>query len=267
MLTYPTIDPVAFHLGPLPVHWYGLMYLVGFMAGWALLTLRLKTSPRGFTAEQVSDLLFFAALGIILGGRLGYMLFYNFDEMIHHPLSIFAIWQGGMSFHGGLLGVLIAMWVFARKIGRPLGDLTDFIAPVVPIGLGAGRIGNFINGELWGRVTDVPWAMVFPSGGDLPRHPSQLYEFFLEGIVLFIVLWLFSSKERPRWAVSGLFLVLYGIFRFSVEFFREPDIQIGYVAFGWMTKGQLLSIPMIVCGGIMLLWAYRRKGNSLCSNT
>ncbi len=267
MLTYPNFDPVAFHLGPLPVHWYGLMYLIGFLGGWGLLTLRLRTSPRGFNAEQLSDLLFYAALGIIVGGRLGYMLFYNFDNMIYHPWRIFVIWEGGMSFHGGLIGVIIAMWLFARKIDKPLGEVFDFIAPVVPIGLGAGRIGNFINGELWGRVTDVPWAMIFPGGGDMPRHPSQLYEFFLEGVVMFTVLWIFSSKERPRWAVAGLFSMLYGVFRFSVEFFREPDPQIGYVAFGWMTKGQLLSIPMIILGGILLLWAYRHKGNPVCSNT
>ncbi len=265
MLTYPSINPVALHLGPLSIHWYGLMYLIGFMAGWALLSLRIRHSPRGFQAEQISDILFYAALGIILGGRLGYMLFYQFDTAIHHPLSIFAIWEGGMSFHGGLLGVIIAMWWYARSIGKSLGDITDLIAPVVPIGLGAGRIGNFINGELWGRVTDLPWGMVFPTGGDLPRHPSQLYEFFLEGVVLFLVLWVFSKKERPRWAVSGLFLVLYGIFRFTVEFFREPDIQIGFVAFGWMSKGQLLSIPMIVIGMAIMLWAYNR-GKRTCSN-
>jgi phosphatidylglycerol:prolipoprotein diacylglycerol transferase len=264
MLTYPTFNPIALQVGPLPIHWYGLMYLIGFISGWALLVMRVKHSSRGFKPEQISDILFYAALGIIIGGRLGYMLFYMFSETMQHPWQIFMIWQGGMSFHGGLLGVIIAMWLYARKIGKSLGDVTDLIAPVVPIGLGAGRIGNFINGELWGRVTDVPWAMIFPTGGDLPRHPSQLYEFFLEGVVLFIVLWIFSRKEQPRWAVSGLFLALYGIFRFSAEFFREPDIQIGFVAFGWMSKGQLLSIPMIVAGVILLLFAYRRK--KLCSN-
>jgi phosphatidylglycerol:prolipoprotein diacylglycerol transferase len=164
-----------------------------------------------------------------------------------------------MSFHGGLLGVIIAMWLFAKKTGKSLIDITDFIAPVVPIGLGAGRIGNFINGELWGRVTDMPWGMIFPTGGDLPRHPSQLYELLLEGVLLFLVLWIFSIKKRPRFAVSGLFLLLYGLFRFTVEFFREPDIQIGFVAFGWMSKGQMLSIPMILAGIIMLIYAYKRK--------
>lgn len=266
MLTYPTIDPVAFHLGPLAVHWYGLMYLIGFIAGWGLLALRACNSSRGFKVEQVSDILFYGALGIILGGRLGYMLFYDLDDVLHYPLRIFMIWQGGMSFHGGLLGVVVAMWLYGRKIGKSLGDMTDFIAPVVPIGLGAGRIGNFINGELWGRVTDVPWAMVFPTGGDLPRHPSQIYEFFLEGVLLFVVLWIFSSKERPRWAVSGMFSLLYGLFRFSAEFFREPDSQIGFVAFGWLTKGQLLSLPMILVGIIMLFWAYRQKRKITCNN-
>jgi len=264
VLTYPNINPIAFSLGPLPVHWYGLMYLIGFLAGWALLVMRVKHSSRGFHPEQISDLLFYVALGVILGGRLGYMFFYQWDETLEHPLHIFMIWQGGMSFHGGLLGVIIAMLLYARKIGKSLGDLTDLIAPVVPIGLGAGRIGNFINGELWGRVTTMPWGMVFPTGGDLPRHPSQLYEFFLEGVVLFLVLWFFSRKERPRWAVSGMFLMLYGFFRFTVEFFREPDSQIGFVAFGWMSKGQLLSIPMILIGAMMLLWTYKRK--KLCSN-
>lgn len=268
MLTYPSIDPIAFHIGPLAVHWYGIMYLIGFLAGWALLVLRVRSSPRGFTTEQISDILFYTALGIILGGRLGYMLFYNFSEAIHHPLSIFAIWQGGMSFHGGLIGVIIAMTFYAHKIDKSLIEVTDFIAPVVPIGLGAGRIGNFINGELWGRVTDVPWGMVFPSAGDLPRHPSQLYEFLLEGVVMFLVLWFFSRKERPRWAVSGLFLFLYGVFRFSVEFFREPDNQLGFVAFGWMSQGQLLSLPMIILGGFMFVGAYKCKckGKPVCNN-
>ncbi|EKD54294.1 MAG: hypothetical protein ACD_60C00099G0002 [uncultured bacterium] len=259
MLTYPDINPIAFHIGPLPVHWYGLMYLLGFFAGWSLLAMRLKRSPRDINLQQLSDILFYAALGIIIGGRLGYVFFYNFSETIHHPQSIFMIWQGGMSFHGGLLGVIIAMWLCARHMGKPLVELTDFIAPVVPIGLGAGRIGNFINGELFGRVTDVPWAMVFPAGGAMPRHPSQLYEFLLEGVVMFLVLWIFSRKKRPPYAVSGLFLILYGLFRFSIEFFREPDIQIGYLAQGLLTEGQLLSIPMIILGILLLSFAYKRK--------
>jgi len=265
-MTYPQINPIAFHLGPLAVHWYGLMYIVGFLGGWSLLAWRIKHSPRGFELEQLSDIFFYGALGIILGGRIGYELFYDFHGLIHHPLGLFAIWRGGMSFHGGLIGVILAMFLYARKINKSLFELTDFIAPIVPIGLGAGRIGNFINGELWGRVTDVPWAMVFPGGGDLPRHPSQLYEFFFEGVVLFLVLWIFSQRERPRGAVSGLFLVCYGLIRFSLEFFREPDFQIGFVAFGWLTKGQLLSLPMILLGVIMLVWAYRKR-KPVCSST
>jgi phosphatidylglycerol:prolipoprotein diacylglycerol transferase len=266
MLTYPNINPIAFHLGPLSVHWYGIMYLIGFIGAWGLLSWRLRVAPpRGFLPEQVSDLIFYVALGIIIGGRLGYMIFYNFSETLQHPLHILAIWEGGMSFHGGLIGAIIAMWLFGRKIGKSLAEIADFVAPVVPIGLAAGRIGNFINGELWGRVTHVPWGMVFPNGGDLPRHPSQLYEFFLEGVVMFLILWFFSRKIRPRFAVSGLFLLLYGTFRFSIEFFREPDAQLGFVAFGWLTRGELLSIPMILLGGILLLWAYKRSAT--CNNT
>lgn len=259
MLTYPAINPVAFHIGSWPVHWYGLMYLVGFMGGWAVLSLRLRYSNRGFTQEQLSDLIFFVALGAIIGGRLGYMLFYDWDALIANPLLIFQTWKGGMSFHGGLLGVIIAIWLYGRKINKPFFALTDFIAPVVPIGLGAGRIGNFINGELWGRATDVPWAMIFPNSDGSPRHPSQLYEFGLEGVVLFIVLMLYSRTPKPRGAISGLFALLYGIFRFTVEFFREPDAQIGYLAFGWLTEGQLLSVPLILAGIIIIVWAYKRE--------
>lgn len=263
MLTYPQIDPVAFHIGSWPVYWYGLMYLIGFLACWGLLTWRIRTSPRGFTKEQLSDLLFYMAIGVFLGGRLGYMFFYDWYDVVHHPLRIFKVWQGGMSFHGGLVGVIIALWIYAKKIHKSLGEVGDFVSPAIPIGLAAGRIGNFINGELWGRVTDLPWGMVFPNGGDMPRHPSQLYEFLLEGILLFVVLWIYSSKPKPRWAVSGLFLSLYGFFRFSVEFFREPDPQMGFFAFG-LTAGQLLSLPMIIIGIIMMMYAYRRK--QACDN-
>ncbi len=262
MLTYPQINPIAFHIGPLPVHWYGMMYLVGFFGGWGLAMWRASRPNSGWTKDQVSDLIFYVALGVIAGGRIGYILLYDFSDFMAQPLVIFKLWQGGMSFHGGLIGVLIALGLYARKIHKPFFTLGDFIAPLVPIGLGAGRIGNFINGELVGRVTNVPWAMVFPNGGPFPRHPSQLYEFLLEGVVLFTVLWLYSAKPRPRMAVSGLFVLLYGIFRVTAEFFRQPDVQIGFVAFGWLTKGQLLSIPMIIIGAGMMWWAYRK--NSPC---
>lgn len=258
MLTYPNIDPVAFHIFHWPVYWYGLMYLFGFFAGWTLLTLRNRYSPRGFTQEQVSDLVFYAAIGAVVGGRLGYMFFYDFSSLWADPLLLLKPWKGGMSFHGGLLGVLIAMALFGYKYRFRFLVLTDFIAPVVPIGLGAGRIGNFINGELWGRVTDSAWGMVFPKADLMPRHPSQLYEFLLEGVLLFIILFLYSHKPKPVGAVSGLFALLYGIFRCVAEFFREPDEPIGYF-FGWLTEGQILSLPLILVGVILLVWAYKHK--------
>ena len=258
MLIYPNINPIAFHIFSWPVHWYGLMYLIGFLAGWALLSLRIRVSPRGFTQDELSDIVFFAALGAIMGGRLGYMLFYDWHRLFNEPLLIFQTWKGGMSFHGGLLGTIVAMAIYAKRKQKSFLALTDLLAPVVPIGLGAGRIGNFINGELWGRVTEMPWGMVFPEAGPLPRHPSQLYEFFLEGVVLFLILWLYSSKPRPLGAVSGFFALGYGLFRFIVEFFREPDIQIGYI-FGGMTEGQLLSLPMIIVGIGLIVFAYKRE--------
>lgn len=251
MLTYPQIDPVAFYLGSWPVHWYGLMYLVGFLGGWAILSLRLRYHNRGFTQEQLADIVFYAALGAIIGGRLGYMLFYDWRILFSDPLMVFQTWRGGMSFHGGLIGTFIALYLCAKKIKKPVLALTDLIAPAVPIGLGAGRIGNFINGELWGRVTTMPWGMVFPNAGPMPRHPSQLYEFALEGIVLFMILWVYSRKPRALGAVSGVFAIFYGIFRCSIEFFREPDAPIGYF-FGWVTEGQLLSIPLIAIGLLLL---------------
>ena len=259
MLQHPQFDPVAISLGPLKIHWYGLTYLVGFVAGWWLGRLRARNPWSPLNEDQVFDLLFYIALGVILGGRFGYVVFYNFDAFIADPLWLLRVWEGGMSFHGGLLGVMLAMWWYGRKVGSGFWRMADFVAPLVPIGLGAGRIGNFINGELWGKPTDVPWGMVFPQAPDaLVRHPSQLYQFALEGVVFFIILWWFSAKPRPRMAVSGLFLVCYGVFRFLVEFVRQPDPQLGYLAFDWLTMGQVLSFPMIVAGAGLMLIAYRR---------
>lgn len=258
MLTYPDIDPVALSLGPLKVHWYGLMYLVGFAGGWWMGRWRARRPGALLTPAQVDDLVFYVALGVILGGRIGYVLFYNFSAFLAEPLLLFKVWQGGMSFHGGLLGVLAALWLFARKLQRHYFAVVDFVAPLVTIGLGAGRIGNFINGELWGKVSDVPWAMVFPGAGPLPRHPSQLYEFLLEGVLLFVILWLYSSRPRPVMAVSGLFALCYATFRFLVEFVREPDAHLGYLAFGWLTMGQLLSLPLFLVGVVLMFLAVTR---------
>ncbi len=259
MLTYPEIDPVAIALGPVKIHWYGLMYLIGFVGGWYLARLRAQRRNSGWNPDEIGDLVFYIALGVVLGGRIGYILFYNFSAFIDNPLMIVKIWQGGMSFHGGLIGVLIAFYLYGRKTKRTFFNVADLIAPVVPIGLGAGRIGNFINGELWGRVTDLPWGMIFPGGGAMPRHPSQLYQFFLEGPLFFAVIWIYSRKPRPTMAVSGVFLIYYGIYRFVVEFVREPDRHMGFVALDWMTQGQLLSLPMIAFGLLFLWLAYQRK--------
>lgn len=262
MINYPQIDPVALDLGVIQIRWYGLTYLAGLAGAWWLLDRRARQSGGVWTPEQVSDLVFNCAVGLIIGGRLGSVVFYNLPHYLSYPLDVFKIWQGGMSFHGGLMGVLVAIALFGRSRGKRFFAIGDFIAPVVPIGLGFGRIGNFINAELWGAPSTVPWAMIFPGAGAIPRHPSQLYEALLEGLVLFIVLWSFSSRPRPLMSISGLFLMLYGIFRFMVEFVREPDANIGYLAGNWLTMGQVLSTPMILVGIILLYLAYRRPATS-----
>ncbi|HEX5313591.1 MAG TPA: prolipoprotein diacylglyceryl transferase [Gammaproteobacteria bacterium] len=281
MLIYPNIDPVAFRVGPLAVHWYGLMYLVGIFGGWALLVWRTRKPWVRWTTNQVGDIAFYAALGIVIGGRLGYVLFYNFPYYFAHPERIVQVWDGGMSFHGGLLGVLLACGLYAWRQKRHFFDIMDFIAPVVPIGLAAGRLGNFINGELWGKVANLPWAMRLPCadprfhmycdgtlydfadpshpGYSFPLQPSQLYELLLEGVALFLICFWFSAKPRPRMAVAGVFALAYGVFRFAVEFVRLPDPQLGYLAFGWLTMGQVLSLPLIAVGIILLALAYRRR--------
>lgn len=261
MLIHPQFDPVAIWLGPLPIRWYGLMYLLAFAQFILLGRYRIKTRPSIMTAEQLDDLLFYGMLGVILGGRLGQVLFYEPGYYFSHPLEIIAVWKGGMSFHGGFLGVVIALGLWARKQQLNWLAVTDFVAPLVPLGLAAGRVGNFINGELWGRVADanLPWAMVFPQAGDLqPRHPSQLYHVGLEGIALFLILWLYSSKARPRSAISGVFLIGYGAFRFITEFFREPDHGIFGQSYT-ISMGQWLSLPMIAIGIAMLVLAYRKR--------
>lgn len=261
MLVFPEFDPVAISLGPVKVHWYGLMYVLAFLTAYALATYRAKTRD-GWTADMVSDLVFYGAIGVILGGRIGYVLFYEFGKFLENPLWLFQVWTGGMSFHGGFLGVMLAMVLFARKYQKTPFQTLDFIAPCVPTGLFFGRIGNFIGGELVGRPVDnlnYPLAMIFPHVDNLPRHPSQLYQALGEGILLFILLWWFSAKPRPRMAVSAIFLMGYGLARFFVEFFREPDADQGFILLGWVTKGQLLSFPMIIIGLWMLWYAYQRR--------
>lgn len=254
---FSQIDPVAFSLGPLSVRWYGLMYLFGFAFAMWLAGRRADAPNSGWTRNEVSDLLFYGFLGVILGGRVGYVLFYNFDLFLADPTYLFKIWTGGMSFHGGLIGVITAMIWFAHKTKRHFFTVADFVAPLIPFGLGVGRIGNFMNGELWGRVTDVPWAIIFPEAGPEPRHPSQLYQFALEGVVLFIILNLFWRKNPPRGAISGMFLLFYGLFRFLVEFVRQPDSQLG-LYFQEISMGQILSTPMIIAGALMIWVAYKR---------
>jgi phosphatidylglycerol:prolipoprotein diacylglycerol transferase len=256
-MVMPHIDPVFFHLGPLEFRWYGLMYIIGFIAAYFLILAGVKQKKIGWTRDDVADFVFTVAMGIIIGGRLGYVLFYNLSLYLSHPLKIFAVWEGGMSFHGGLMAGILAGLYFVRKKKTPFFKMADIVAPTIPIGLGLGRIGNFINGELYGRVTEMPWGMVFPGGGGLPRHPSQLYEAFLEGPVIFSIIWLLGRKERPAGVISWSFIALYGLFRFSVEFFREPDQQLGFIV-GGFSMGQMLSFPMLLLGLGMIFRTYKK---------
>lgn len=254
MLTYPEIDPVIFSIGFVKIRWYGLMYVVGFLLAWWLAKRRCKQADSPVNAEQVDDLMFYGMLGVILGGRIGYALVYGTEQLLSDPLYLVKITEGGMSFHGGLVGVLTAMWLYGRKLGHTMWRMADFVAPLVPLGLGFGRIGNFINGELWGKATDVPWA--FNVNGQV-LHPSMLYESLLEGFVLFAILWWYTARGRPYMAPTGLFLLLYGVFRFFIEFYRVPDAHLGYLALDWVTMGQILTVPMIVVGAIMIVLGYR----------
>ncbi len=256
MLTYPDIDPIIFSIGFIKVRWYGLMYVIGFLLAWWLARRRAAMSWSIIKPADVDDLLFYGMLGVIIGGRVGYAIFYGFDQLTSDPFYLLKITEGGMSFHGGLAGVMIAMWLYSRKLGVPAWGVIDFVAPITPLGLFFGRIGNFINGELWGKPTDLPWG--FSVNGQI-LHPSMLYEAILEGLVLFVILWLFTNKQRPTMSVSGLFLILYGVFRFAVEFVRVPDSHLGYLALDWLTMGQILCMPMIIVGTTLLVLAYRRR--------
>ena len=281
MISLHQIDPIALALGPLKIHWYGLMYLLAFVVAWFLGRSRIRAGRLpGVDENGFGDLMFYGMLGVVLGGRIGYILFYSFSDFLHDPLMLLKVWQGGMSFHGGLLGVFAALWWWSRRRGLHLMDTMEFVAPFVPQGLGFGRIGNYIGGELWGKPTHADWGVIFPralpeqfanlapdslrvqfEAGALQafaRHPSQLYQAALEGLVMFIVLWTYSRKPRPRYSVAGLFALLYGAFRFAVEFVREPDSQLGYLAFGWLTMGQVLSLPLIALG-LFWLWLSRRS--------
>lgn len=251
MLSFPNFNPIALHFGPIKIYWYGIMYLISFISIWFLAHYRIRKQKLNgmWKAQEVDDLILACMLGVVIGGRLGQFLFYDPSIFWTDPLEVLQIWHGGMSFHGGLIGVLVGCYFFAHKYKKSFFTITDFVAPLAPFGLAAGRLGNFINGELFGRVTNLPWAMIFPNAGAMPRHPSQLYEFLLEGVLLFIILWLYTSKKRPKATASGMFLLLYGIFRFSVEFVRVPDA----IVYGWLTMGQLLSIPLILIGSYLLI--------------
>lgn len=253
MIYLPEFDPVAIGAGPLRIRWYGLMYGIGFFLAWVLGRYRIKKGYCDWTPKEMDDILFGLIFGLLLGARLGYVLFYNPVFFFTHPLDIFSVWKGGMSFHGGVLGMVLAAWYFYKKTGRGILEIGDFIVPMAPPGLFFGRIGNFINAELEGRMSSLPWAVVYPPETDIfgARHPSQLYEACLEGIVLFLILWFYSSKPRPKGHVLGLFLIFYGLFRFTLEFFRQPDAQLGFIAFGWLTMGQLLCVPMLLVGAYL----------------
>ena len=262
MLPFPTIDPVAVKLGPIAIHWYGLAYLTGIGLGWWLLRRAADRSASLWSRDDVADVVFFAAIGAVLGGRIGYALFYNFSDYLANPLSLLAVWRGGMSFHGGVIGFMIAIALFARARGRPFLAVTDFVLPVVPIGLFFGRIANFVNQELWGAPTTLPWGVVFthPAAGGVARHPSQIYEALLEGVVLFFILRFVAARSTRTGVVSATFLLAYGIMRAGIEFVREPDQHIGYLAFGWVTMGQILSLPMLIGGLLIFVLAGPRPG-------
>lgn len=258
VLEFPQLSPIMFSIGAIDFYWYGMMYVIGFVSFWVLSLRRAANPASGIRPEQVGDMLFYGIIGVIVGGRMGYILFYQFERFMADWTVLLRIWEGGMSFHGGVLGVLLALWLFARKQKQSFLKTIDFCIPPIPIGLCAGRIGNFINGELWGRPSDLPWAMVFPHVDALPRHPSQLYEAVLEGLFLFVVLWIYASKPHPYGRVAGWFAILYSGVRFLVEFTRAPDPHLQFIAWDWLTMGQLLSVPLCAAG-ILLLYLSRRQ--------